>query len=111
MADPGLSTEEIWQQLVKAGDGTHPAWRRLATTHWVMNLDWYKAIRRASLPPDLPPGDEARDEARWEPQPGDMLIGWQITVTGDGGRPHLVDGRPAELRARIRQRNPDLAGR
>ena len=106
MADPGLSTKEIWQQLVRAGEGTHPAWRRLPTTHWVMNLEWYKAISRASLPPDLPPDDETR----WEPQPGDMLIDWQITVTGDGGRPHLVDGRAAGLRARIRQRNPDLAG-
>ena len=111
MATPDLSPKEIWQALIKAGEGTHPAWRRLSTTHWVMNLEWYKAIRRASLPPDLPADDDARDEAKWEPHPGDMLIGWQITVTGDGGQPHLVDGRPAELRARLRQLNPDLAGR
>jgi len=111
VTDPGLSAEEIWQHLVHAGEGTHPAWRCLVTTHWVMNLEWYKAIRRASLPPDLPPDDEARDESKWEPDPGDMMLGWKITVTGDGGRPHLVDGRPAELRALIRRYAPDMAGR
>ena len=94
--------------LVKAGEGTRPAWRCLVTTHWVMSLEWYKAIRRAFLPEDA--GDEARDEAKWEPQPGDMMLGWKVTVTGDGGKPHLVDGRPAELRAAIRRHDPKMAG-
>jgi len=107
---PGSSAKEIYEVLVKAGEGTHPAWRILTTTHWVMSLEWYKAIRRASLPPDLPPDDEARDETRWEPHPGDMMLGWKITVAEDGGKPHLVDGRPAELRALIRQYDPRMAG-
>jgi hypothetical protein len=78
----------------------------LRPVHWVMNLEWYKAIRRTFLRP----GDDARDEAEWEPQSGDMVLGWKITVTGDGGKPHLVDGRPAELRAWIRRHDPRMAG-
>jgi len=85
-------TDKIWDALVKAGEDTHPAWRNLPTTHWVMNLECNKAIRRASLRPDLPPNDEARDETKWEPQHGDMVLGWHITATEDGGKPHLVDG-------------------
>jgi hypothetical protein len=110
MADipPMVSTKEVYEVLVKAGDGTHPQWRILATTHWVMSLDWYKAIRRASLPPDA--DDDARDETKWEPQPGDMVLGWHIRVTEDGGQPHLVDGRPAELRALIRRYDATMAG-
>jgi len=84
--------DEIWDVLVKAVGDTHPSWRNLPTTHWVMNLDWYKAIRRAFLPPDLPPDDDARDETKWEPQHGDMVLAYNITVTEDGGKPHLVDG-------------------
>ena len=103
-----MNTRELYEMLVKAGEGTYPEWRTLLTTHWVMSLEWYKAFRRASLPPDA--DDEARDETRWEPQPGDMLIGWPVTVTEDGGSPHLVDGRPAELRARLRRLDPKMAG-
>ena len=90
--DPPDGPVSIWI-IVFTGDGTHPSWRGLPTTHWVMNLEWYKAIRRASLPPDA--DDDARDETKWEPQHGDMVLGWEITVTGDGGQPHLVDGRPS----------------
>jgi hypothetical protein len=86
----------------------HPSWRRLSTTHWVMDLEWYKAIRRAFLPEDA--DDDARDETKWEPQHGDMVLGYTITVTGDGGAPHLADGRPAELRALIRRHDPKMAG-
>ena len=83
-------TDDIWDTLVKAGGDTHPAWRNLPTTHWVMNLEWYKKIRRASLPPDA--DAKTRDETKWEPQDDDMVLGWKITVTEDGGQPHLVDG-------------------
>ena len=55
-----------------------------------MNLEWYKAIRRTYLPPDA--DAEARDETKWEPDPDDMVLGRYITVTEDGGEPHLVDG-------------------
>jgi hypothetical protein len=112
MADiaPVVNGKELLTLLCKAEDAAHPIWRRLHTTHWVMNLEWYKAIRRASLPPDLPPDDEARDEAKWEPQHGDTVLGYDITVTEDGGQPHLVDGRPADVRERIRWLDPTLAG-
>ena len=107
---PAANAKEVYKMLVKAGEGTHPAWRCLVTTHWVMDLEWYKAIRRAFLPPGLPPDDDARDEAKWDPQPGDMMLGWKVTVTEDGGQPHLVDGRPADLRALIRRHDPKMAG-
>ena len=90
---PALSGKEIHDLLLRAENDAHPSWRRLHTTHWVMNLEWYKAIRRAFLPPDLPPDDEARDEAKWEPQYGDMVLAYRITVTENGGQPHLADGR------------------
>jgi hypothetical protein len=57
-----------------------------------MDLEWYTAIRRACLPSDA--DDEARDESKWIPDTGDMVLGYRITVTEDGGWPHLVDGRP-----------------
>ena len=61
----------------------------LRSVRWVMNLEWYKAIRRAFLRPD----DDARDEAAWEPSDVDTVLGYYITVTEDGGRPHLTDSR------------------
>ena len=99
MADitPMVSGQEIFGLLLHAEHDAHPSWRHLVTTHWVMNLEWYKAIRRTILPPDA--DDEARDEAKWEPAHGDMVLGYDITVAEDGGAPHLADGRPAELRA------------
>jgi hypothetical protein len=60
----------------------------LRPTRWVMNLEWYKAVRRAFLRPD----DNDRDETKWEPTDIDTLLGYYITVTEDGRRPHLVDG-------------------
>jgi hypothetical protein len=59
-----------------------------------MNLEWYMALRRAFLPLDLPDDDEARDETTWTPDPGDMVLGYRITVTEDGGAPHLAGDRP-----------------
>jgi hypothetical protein len=103
LTDPGLSGKDLYDLLRNAEYDAHPSWRHLTTTRW------YKAIRRASLPLDA--DDEARDEAKWEPRPGDMVLAYNITVTGDGGQPHLVDGRPAELRALIRRHDPDMAGR
>lgn len=120
MADstPVVTGQELYDLLRNAEYDAHPSWRRLSTTHWVMNLDWYKAIRRAFLPPPAADDDEAvrqakdeaRDEAKWEPAPGDMVLGYGITVTEDGGTPHLADGRPADLRALIRRHDPKLAG-
>lgn len=104
------SNQEIYDLLRNAECDAHPFWRRLSTTHWAMDLEWYKAIRRAFLSPDLPPDDEARDEAKWEPRHGDMVLGYHITVTEDGGPPHLVDGRPSDLRALIRRHDPKMAG-
>ena len=88
-----MTGQEIHDLLRGAEHDAHPSWRGLHTTHWVMSLEWYKAIRRAFLPSGA--GDEARDEAKWEPLPGDMVLGYKVTVTGDGGQPHLVDGRLA----------------
>ena len=61
----------------------------LRPARWVMNLEWYRAIRRAFLRPD----DDARNEAEWEPTDIDTVLGYYVTVTEDGGRPHLVDSR------------------
>jgi hypothetical protein len=87
-----MNGKAIYDVLCRAQYDAHPSWRRLVTTHWVMDLEWYKAIRRAFLPADA--DDEARDETKWEPQQGDMVLGYDITVAEDGGAPHLVDGRP-----------------
>jgi hypothetical protein len=90
------SGKKMYDLLSHAAYDAHPAWRQLRTTHWVMNLEWYKAIRRAFLSPDA--DDDARDETKWKPAHGDMVFGYDITVTEDGGTPHLVDGSPAKLR-------------
>jgi hypothetical protein len=103
-----VTSKELYDLLRNAEYDAHPSWRHLTTTCWVMNLEWYKAIRRAFLPSDA--DDEDKDESKWEPQHGDMVLGYNITVTGDGGQPHLVDGRPAELRALIRRHDPKMAG-
>jgi hypothetical protein len=83
MADvtPVVSEQEVYDLLraTEYNDGPWPV-------HWVMNLEWYKAIRRTFLRDD----DAARDEAEWEPQPADMFLGYYITVTEDGGRPYLA---------------------
>lgn len=81
----------MYDLLGEAVRAAGPSWRQLSTTRWVMNLEWYKAVRRAFLRPDA--DDEDRDESRWEPQEGDTVLGYCITVTGDGGEPHLADGR------------------
>jgi hypothetical protein len=89
---PGaLNGPEVYDLICKTA-AVAPAWRHLRTTHWVMNLEWYRAVRRAFLRPDA--DDDDRDESKWEPQPGDTVFGYRIIVTGDGGVPHLVDGRP-----------------
>jgi hypothetical protein len=103
-----MGGRELYGLLANAEYGTPPSWRHLATTHWVMNLEWYKAIRRSCLPEDA--DDDARDESKWVPDPGDMILRYTVTVTGDGGAPHLVDGRPENLRARLRRSDENLAG-
>ena len=87
-----MTGKELYDMLWNAAYDAHPSWRNLTTTHWVMNLDWYKKIRRGFLREDA--SDEDRDELKWVPDPGDMVLGYKITVTGDGGEPHLVDDRP-----------------
>jgi hypothetical protein len=84
MADitPMVSSQEVYDLLRDAEYNSS-----LRPTRWVMNLEWYKAIRRAYLRDD----DDARDEAKWEPSDIDTVLGYYITVTEDGGRPHLVD--------------------
>jgi hypothetical protein len=99
-------SHEVYDLLRNAEYDAHPSWRRLATTHWVMSPEWYMTVRRAFLPPPDDDEDEAareaRDESKWVPDPGDMVLGYTITVTGDGGAPHLADGRPdAEFRQRL----------
>jgi hypothetical protein len=83
------SGKAIHAMLQEAAGRAHPSWRR--RSHWVMDLEWYTAIRRAFLPPDA--DEEARDESTWIPDPADMVLGYPITVIDDGGWPHLVDGR------------------
>ena len=106
----GVDGKEMYDLLRNAEYVAHPAWRSLVTTHWVMDLEWYKAVRRVFLQPGLPPDDEARDESKWEPADGDMVLGYNIVVTEDGGSPHLADGRPDEERAFLRRHNESLAG-
>jgi len=81
-----VSSQEVYDLLrdVEWNDDRGPQ-------HWVMNLEWYKAIRRAFLRPDA--DDDASDEAKWEPTVIDTVLGYYVTVTEDGGRPHLADGR------------------
>jgi hypothetical protein len=95
--DPsGIGSRGMYELLWAAVGVAHPSWRHLPTTHWVMNLEWYKAIRRASLRDDA--DDDARDETKWEPDPADMVLGWYIVVTEDGDAPYLADGRSQHTR-------------
>lgn len=51
---------------------------------WVMDLDWYKRIRR-----EFPMADSEPDEAKWIPAPGDRLMGRPVVVRDGGGEPHI----------------------
>jgi hypothetical protein len=77
-----VSSQDVYDLLRDVGYNAD-----LRPARWVMNLEWYKAIRREFLRPD----DDARNEAEWEPSDIDTVLGYYITVTEDGGRPHLAE--------------------
>ena len=62
-----------------------PDWDRVSRQHWVMDLSWYKRIRREFSIPD----DPEPDEEKWAPDPHDTLFGYPMEVREDGGKPHL----------------------
>jgi hypothetical protein len=84
-----LSPMEVYGAFVEADYAADPFIRSLGSTRWLMGPDWYKALRRACLPPDA--DDEARDESKWTPDPDDMMLGRKITVTEKEGPPRLIN--------------------
>lgn len=91
VTDPdALNPGQLYETLIRAADTAHPLLRNLKTSHWEMGLDWYLALRRASLPPELPDDDEARDESKWKPDPADTVLGYCITVIPGAGGPRLA---------------------
>lgn len=85
----------LLQDAYKAYAEVNPA--RLHRAHWVMDLTSYKAIRGAFGPDDDTPPDE------WVPGPDDTMFGLPITVTADGGQPHLVDDYDPAMTPEIAQ--------
>jgi hypothetical protein len=84
---PGIDTWHMYDLLCSAVQAACLSRCSYSGAHWVMDLEWYKAVRRAFLPAGA--DAEARDEAKWEPQPGDMVLGYEIIVLRDGGAPYL----------------------
>src|SRR5258708_15385447 len=85
----------LYHALVDAQYAVHPAIRIESHCRWVMDLDWYKQVRRLAASFDRRAGE---DEEKWKPDPSDLLLGMPVTVTADGGLPHLENPRyPAEV--------------
>jgi hypothetical protein len=77
---------DLYSSLAAAYGAVPPMIRQDPQTHWVMDLDWYKQIRRIM---------NCADER--EPSQMDRLLGIEITVMDDGGVPHLENRRyPAD---------------
>lgn len=85
-------SSDLHHGLVDAMYAVHPQIRHDSATEWVMNLAWYREVRGAAraFGDRDPDGD---DPANWTPKAGDQLMGVRITVTSDGGRPHLENTR------------------
>jgi hypothetical protein len=90
--------DDLWELLLQACHGT-PDWYGVSRRHWVMDLGWYKQIRRYATQyrPDPEP-----DEDKWVPGPDDTLFGYPVTVCEDGCEPYLAgdgQGWGSEVRA------------
>lgn len=76
----------VWDLLVQEYCGP-PDWYHVSGRHWVMDLGWYKKVRRYML--QFMPDAES-DEDKWVPGPDDTIFGFPVEVREDGGQPHLV---------------------
>ena len=65
---------------------------------WVMDLDWYKQLRR--LASQQPEGEE--DESEWKPSIDDRMLGKRILVRPGGGEAHIEWMTPDEAKAAAR---------
>ena len=82
----------LYKELVTALYAAHPMLRLgSAGTRWVMDLEWYRRVRAEARQAGSDPDGDDPDE--WTPDPKDLLIGIPVSVTGDGGRPHLENAR------------------
>jgi hypothetical protein len=79
---------ELYPFLVDALYAVPP--RDRMDARWVMDLEWYKKCRRHAL--QYAP-DAEDDEEKWIPSSRDELLGKPVTVTEDGGVPHLEVSR------------------
>jgi hypothetical protein len=79
----------LYKSAVAAAYAIDPRIRRDGQTRWVMDLTWYKLMRRMS-------GDDS-DPEKWVPSPDDTFLGIRVMVTEDGGAAHLENRRyPAD---------------
>jgi hypothetical protein len=95
---------KLHESLVRASYAVHPVIRQDPATRWVMSLDWWKQIRREAVSygyggdegDDVSygyGGDEGDEDDQVKPSPHDMVMGIRISVTADGGVPHLENPR------------------
>lgn len=75
----------LCKSAVAAAYAIDPMIRRDGHTRWVMDLTWYKLMRKMS-------GDES-DPSKWAPSPGETFLGIPVMVIDDGGAAHLENRR------------------
>jgi hypothetical protein len=86
--------ENLYKALMVAFAAVDPVLRHDPETRWVMDLDWYKRVRAMMM---VPIGNDDEDPGKWVPSPQDMLLAIPVTVTDDGGAPHIENRRyPAD---------------
>lgn len=62
---------------------------------WVMDLDWYKQVRRTAVANGMK--DDGEDT--WVPAPDDRMFSYPVHVRDDGGEPHIEWLTPDERSA------------
>ena len=85
--DPG---QGIYPAMVTALYAVPPQVRQDPATRWVMSRDWYDRVRAHAVTNGE---DPEPDPEKRVPAPGDRVLGVLITVTEDGGAPHIENPR------------------
>ena len=83
---------DLYHAMADAMYGVHTFIRNDRETCWVMSRDWYDRLRAKAYELGDREDPEPDPEKR-VPQPGDQILGIKMTVTEDGGPPHLENPR------------------
>ena len=85
----------LYRSLTAALGVVHPMIRQDQGARWVMSRDWYMRVRAMASERVDPDHD---DPSKWMPDSRDCLLGVPVTVTDDGGAPHIENRRyPADF--------------